>query len=109
MIVWSNWGFLTPIFLVLSHAVGQRIFDAIFGSRFYLTHIWAIGSMMLLTGITCWFLGSFLTYRETILLVDDEGFEKLVHPSHDFFFIPMRFWGVILIAFGTVLVVRYFI
>jgi hypothetical protein len=74
----------TTIFGALSH-FGQRFFDAIFGSRFYLTHIWAIGSMLLLTGISCWFLGSFLTFRETISLVDDEGFEKQVHPSHDFF------------------------
>jgi len=100
MIIWSGLGFLPVIFLM------------VIGFAFYDRNTWTasdapLAYTLLLTGLVSGVLGWFLRKRGTQTLVDKAtGKEVTVRRTHSLFFIPMFYWGPILIAWGLFLLVK---
>jgi hypothetical protein len=64
---------------------------------------------MLVAGILIWAMDSYLYRNPGRVLVDEKTGERLLwSPKHDFFFLRMRWWGLVCVAVGIVsLVARW--
>lgn len=108
MIIWRGLGFLVFIILV------PLVF--LFGWLLEVMVDWSqpedisliIG--LVVAGIIVWFLGKKLNGNPEKVLVDQEtGTAYKMGTRHSLFFIPMQFWGPILIAIGAFLTMKLFI
>ena len=65
---------------------------------------------LVVAGIIVWFLGKKLNGAPEKVLIDQEtGTAYKMGTRHSLFFIPMQFWGPILIAIGVFLTMKLFI
>lgn len=108
MVIWQGFGFLVPVILMAVFAAAQWFTDSWLGSGYYDGHgapqFFATAlAAALVTGI-----GLYLRGRGQRLVVDKQtGQELVLRPRHTLFFIPMEFWGLILLAVGVVLAFRH--
>lgn len=102
MIIWSGWGILVPLYVVV--AFGLSIVGV---SAIGLAEGWeaAVGFTVagLLAGVAIFFTARALDAREGRVLLDEKtGQRVLLKPSAgSFFFIPTRFWAFIAPAVGV--------
>ena len=71
---------------------------------FWDEHKWPLAISLGVSGILCWFLGTYLRSRPARVLVDKEsGQEVTLGNTHDLFFIKVIYWAPILmlIAFAV--------
>ncbi len=111
MIIWSGFGFLVAVFVFGAALLCNWVFDAVWGAGYYSTHKWTIGAAMFIAAALSWFVGNRLRKRAAQVVIDKEtGREfSLDRATHRLFFIPMHYWGGILVAIGLVLCVMEFI
>ena len=103
MIIWSGWGILVPLIVVL---VGG--FAAIGGGDDHAGEGLAIG--LFLSAIIIWIVGKkFNSGQDRRLLDPETGQEVLVKAGrHSLFFIPMQWWGPIVAGLGVVVLFAAF-
>lgn len=95
MLVWTGRGILVvivPLFcnLVLANALPYAIAE------------YGIVAGFCIGGAFCWFMGNKWNNAESQTFVDKETGEEVVFkPDHSFFWIPMQYWGGILVAVGA--------
>jgi hypothetical protein len=100
MIIWSGYGILIPLIVIICGIVGGAPF-ARFDNELLL-----FGPGLILSAIVCWFLGGYLVRTRTRELADPQtGQRVFIRPGTSLFFIPMRAWGPILGILGVVLIV----
>lgn len=102
MIIWSGLGFLVAVIVFGFSLMANLISDSISGNEIYWkTHQWPLAVSLLCSSLACWFLGNFLRNRKAKVLIDKEtGEEVVLKPSHSLFFVPMPYWGPILLVVG---------
>lgn len=103
MIIWSRLGFLVAVFVFGAAIACNMAFDHLYGKGYYSTHKWTIGIAMLIAAAPCWFVGDLLRRRNLQRVIDKATGREMVldHSLHTCFFIPMHFWGPILLAIGA--------
>jgi hypothetical protein len=100
MIISSGLGFLVVIFILIS------------GFFFYDKDTWMrsdapLAYGLFLAGLVSGVLGWFLRKSGTKTLIDKATGKKVMfRRSHSFFFIPMFYWGPILIVWGLYLLIK---
>ncbi len=95
MIIWSGFGFLPVVFLV------------VFCIAFDSSHDSGLAYSLLLTGVISGALGWWLRRRRARIVIDKStGKELVLRPRHALFFIPMVYWGPIFIIGGICLLVK---
>lgn len=81
--------------------VTSKIYDE---SNYFQTHLWPKLAALWVTGLCCFFLGRYLNSRPPRLLIDPAtGQQVELKPIHDFMFIKLEYWGIILDVLGVVL------
>lgn len=75
MIIWSGWGFLVAVILLINSAIGEVLCRVITkNNHYYQQHNWPITIVFILTGIICWFLGKYLNdKRNGKVYIDKES------------------------------------
>jgi hypothetical protein len=111
MIIWSRLGFLVAVFVFGAAIACNLAFDHLYGNGYYSTHKWTIGVAMLIAAAPSWFVGRALRGKSDQVVIDKETGKEFVldRNSHSLFFVPMHFWGPILVVIGVGLCVWEFV
>jgi hypothetical protein len=107
MIIWSGLGFLVPLIAFGFLLATQVALNALNGAGFYESHGWAKFLALTVAGIVVWLLGTYLHGRPAKTLVEkDTGKEVVFRKQHSLFFVPMRWWGLILPVAGLIFILK---
>jgi hypothetical protein len=111
LIIWSGLGFLVAVFVFGAALLCNWAFDAAWGTGYYSAHKWTIGVAMFIAAALTWVVGSLLRKRTAQTVIDKATGKEMVldRATHRLFFIPMHYWGGILVVIGLVLCVMEFI
>ena len=102
MVIWTGLGFLAGVITFGSCLLFNFVLDSQFGEGYYSSHLWAVGAALVVGGFISSAIGFALKGRSDRFVVDEETGERLVinNSSHTFFFIPMHWAGVVIMAIG---------
>jgi hypothetical protein len=105
MIIWQGLGFLVAVVIFGCSLVANLIFNAKVGPGYYDHHKWPFAVSLLFSSAICWFLGERLQKRSDRIVIDKQtGKEFVLNQSrHALFFIPMHWWGPILLVGAVIL------
>jgi hypothetical protein len=93
MIIWSGFGFLPVVFLIV-FALGFANHNGPVADS-------EMGWILLLTGLASGALGWWFRTRPARIVIDKAtGREIALRPRHSLFFIPIFYWGPIFIVLG---------
>lgn len=100
MIIWRGWGFLVAVFAFGASLAMEFVTESMTGDDgFYQEHAWPLALAFIVAGVVIWFVGKNLHARGARVVIDKAtGQELTIGGSHTFFFVPMHYWGVVLIA-----------
>jgi len=100
MIIWKGWGFLVAVFAFGASLAMELITESMTGDdTFYQRESWPLALAFVIAGVVTWFVGKALHARGARTVIDKAtGQELTIGGSHTFFFVPMHYWGVVLIA-----------
>jgi hypothetical protein len=103
MIIWSGWGFLVAVIVFGASLAVELVTEALVGDdRFYQVHAWPLALALALSGVIIWGVGKYLHARGARVVIDKAtGQELTIGGQHRFFFIPMHYWGPVLIALSV--------
>lgn len=108
MIIWSGWGFLVAVFVFGCSLVMEILVRSITGNEnYYQQAIWPLAFALVLSGVISWFLGKRLNKPNDRNLIDKETGEEVIlkKAKHKLFFIPMEYWGPILIGIAIIYII----
>jgi hypothetical protein len=103
-LIWSGFGFLVFVFTFGCSLAANLLANAIIGDKAYWeTHRWPLALALFVSAALCWFVGRFFHNRKAQVLLDPKtGKEVVLRRSHTFFFVPMMWWGPLLVVFGFI-------
>jgi hypothetical protein len=103
MIIWRGWGFLVAVFIFGASLAMELVTEWMMGDDdFYQKEAWPLALAFVVAGVVTWFVGKWLNTRGGRVVIDEATGQKLtIGSSHTFFFIPMHYWGVVLIALAA--------
>ena len=107
MIIWRGAGFLVFVITFGCSLVAQLLTNHLSGTETYWqAHAWPFAAAMVAAGAIVGVVGRVLSTRTGKVLVDPAtGEQHRVGGDHDLFFIPMKYWGTILLAIALAVVV----
>jgi len=107
MIIWSGWGFLVAIIVIINTLLGKVIFGSITrDTTYFQDHSWPMAVMLIISGVMSWYLGKYINKPNGKVYIDAETGEKVMfNKKHSLFFIKMEYWGPIL---GVIAIVTLF-
>ena len=103
MIIWSGLGFLVAVITFGACLIMNFVLDEQFGKGFYSSHLWAVGTALVIGGLLSSVVGFLLKSRKDREVVDVETGERMVInlSQHSFFFIPMHWAGIVIAWIGV--------
>jgi hypothetical protein len=104
-VVWKGWGIVVIGIAVLAVLIGAGVGAAlgIEGQN----GDYPVGLALLVAGVGTWFLGIRMNRNADRHLVDPAtGETVIVRGGHDLFFVPVRWWGLVMIGAGALLIVN---
>jgi hypothetical protein len=103
MIIWKGWGFLVAVFAFGASLAMELITESVTGDPdFYQKQAWPLALAFVAAGVVTWFVGQALHTRGGRTVIDKAtGQELTIGGSHTFFFVPMHYWGLVLIVLAT--------
>jgi ABC-type Fe3+ transport system permease subunit len=105
MIIWQGLGFLVAVIIFGCSLLANLIFNEKVRQGYYDHHKWPFALSLLFSSAICWFLGNYLRKRSDRVVIDKQtGTEFVLNRSrHALFFIPMCWWGPILLVGALIL------
>ncbi|TCV96766.1 hypothetical protein [Biostraticola tofi] len=104
MIIWSGIGFFVAVVICIAYVFFKWLLDFIWYDGFFAAHLWATGITFILASVLCIFF-IYAIKQEKILIflakITDSQPMFQPHKTHKFFFIPVRYWPLILFLFGA--------
>ncbi|MDC9725529.1 MAG: hypothetical protein PSN44_06400 [Gammaproteobacteria bacterium] len=95
---WFIFLFVLPIELLVEHFYGEGQYKAL---------SWPIPLAILLGAIPTTLVGMMLNNKPARVLIDPETNEKVeLKREHSLFWIPMQYWGVILVVLSVLIYLR---
>jgi len=108
MIIWRGWGILIAVIIFTCSLAANFISNAVAGPTYYDQHKWPFALSLVVSAVICWFWG--LAYKNTpsrVVIDKQTGQEIILQPPRPaLFFIPLQYWGPILLIIAIVLFVR---
>jgi hypothetical protein len=103
MIIWRGWGFLVAVFAFGASLAMELVTESMTGDDdFYQKEAWPLALAFVVAGVVTWFVGKRLNARAARSTIDEATGQKLtIGGSHTFFFVPMHYWAVVLIALAA--------
>lgn len=103
-IIWTGKGFLVAVVTFGCSLIANLISNWVTGSGAYWeAHKWPLAVSLFISAVACWFLGCLFRNRGAQVLIDPKtGKEVVLGKSHTLFFIPMIWWGPVLVVFGLI-------
>ncbi|RBP36638.1 hypothetical protein DES53_11677 [Roseimicrobium gellanilyticum] len=107
MIIYKGFGFLNFVIIFGSSFAFNLASNAWWGEEYWKAHKWPFAVSLFLSAVLCWFVGRAVEKRAVRTETDKlTGEEVVVSERHDsFFFLPMSWWGPILVVIGAVVLV----
>ena len=103
---WRGLGFLVPI-IVFGMLIGMSVlFNLVYSDEhFYYSHTWPKVFSVGLTALTIWVVGRRLNDRPGRVMIDKATQkEYILKSSHDFMFVKMEYWAVIMVVVISIIV-----
>jgi hypothetical protein len=103
MIIWRGWGFLVAVFAFGASLAMELVTESMTGDDdFYQREAWSLALAFVVAGVVTWFVGKRLHARAARVVIDEATGQKLtIGGAHTFFFVPMHYWAVVLIALAA--------
>jgi hypothetical protein len=103
MIIWRGWGFLVAVFAFGASLAMELITESMMrDDNFYQNEAWPLALAFVAAGVVTWVVGKTLHARGGRVVIDKAtGQELTIDNRHTFFFVPMHYWGIVLIAFAA--------
>lgn len=103
MVIWTGWGFLVLVILLGASLGTELVTEALMGDdQFYQRAAWPLALAFALAGIATWYVGIWLRRRGARVVIDKTtGQELTIGGSHTLFFVPMHYWGIVLLALAV--------
>jgi hypothetical protein len=101
MIIWRGRGWLVALITFVSALVINAAVDQIGGKGYWDAHDWTLGLALILSALLVFILSRRIDTSERVLLDERTGERLLVSPKHDLFWIPVKWWPVILGVIGA--------
>ncbi|HFX6226098.1 MULTISPECIES: hypothetical protein [Acinetobacter] len=101
--IWQGLGFLAIVVPFLVVLLVNIVVDQIYGTGYYSSHhIFAAGGLIV-SAVVIWFLGMRLNNKkhDRILLDQVTGETVILKKKHTFFWIPLQYFSIVLIAFAV--------
>jgi hypothetical protein len=103
-IVWRGWGIIVVAIAAVAMFVGAAL-----GAAVGITGQdgdYPVGLALILAGVGTWFLGIRMNRNADRHLVDPAtGEAVIVRGGHSLFFVPVRWWGLLMVVVGALLLV----
>ena len=105
MIIWQRRGYLVAVIIFGFSLLLNLALNATYGVGYYDHHKWPFALSLVVSAILCWFLGNYLRKQSDRVVIDKlTGKEFVINQSrHTLFFIPMQYWGPILLVCAAIL------
>ena len=107
MIIWHGAGPLVLAITFCCSLIAQLLTDKLSGTpTYWQSHSWPFASALFAAAPFIWCVGRTLERRSGKVLIDPETNSPVrLDKPHDFFVIPMKYWGAILLIIATVVLV----
>ncbi len=104
-IIWSGKGYLVCVIVFGCSLIANLICNATIGPGYYDHHKWPFAVSLVVSAAACWSLGDYLRKRNDRVVIDKQTGEEFVinQSRHTLFFIPMHWWGAILLVGASIL------
>lgn len=109
MIIWKGLGFFIAVFISIAYLFCKWLFELVWPSGTPAGHPWMVNTSLLLAAVLCAVFSYAIKQPKTLLLLAKlTNSPPMVEPhkTHSFFFIPIRFWPLILFLVGAGLSLR---
>ena len=102
MFIWRGYGAAVIGVVFASALTANIIADKIGGPNYWDTHGWPLAASLFIDGLVLWAIDDALARKPARILVDESTGERIaVNKQHDFFFIRIRWWALILTSLGV--------
>ena len=107
MIIWRGWGVLIIVIVFASSLAANFISNAVAGPTYYDEHKWPLALSLVVSAVICWFWGLAYKNKPGRVVIDKQtGNELTLQPARPaLFFIPLQYWGPILLIIAVVVFV----
>lgn len=104
-IIWTGKGYLVFVIVFGCSLIANLISNAEVGSDYYDHHKWPFAASLLVSAAVCWSLVNYLRKRSDRVVIDKQTEREFVINSsrHTLFWIPMHWWGPILLVGAPIL------
>jgi len=103
MIIWKGWGFLVVVITFLIVLAAELISEDLTHNESYYQEHSLLALALLIAGIVNGALGKWLNSRKTKTVINNYSRKEIVVPNnHALLFIPMEYWGIILIVAAVI-------
>jgi hypothetical protein len=104
MFIWRGWGVLVLFIVFLTSLAANLIANILAGRDYWNTHAWPLASALIVAGGLIWTTDIYFFRKPARVLVDEKTRERVTLATrNDFFFIPMKWWGLISAGAGIVI------
>jgi hypothetical protein len=103
MIIWRGWGVLVAVFAFGAALAAELIVESTTGDdQYFQREAWPLALALVAAGVLTWLVGRKLNAGAARTVIDKAtGRELTIDRSHTFFFVPMHYWGVVLLALAV--------
>ena len=106
MFVWRGWGILVLLIVFLSFFGAHLISDFLGGKGYWELHSWPLATALFVAGGLIWIADILFLNKAWPPLVDERTWEGVMPDyKNDFFFIRMKWWGLISAGSGILILV----
>jgi hypothetical protein len=111
MIIWRGWGVLIAVIVFGSSLAANFICNAVYGSTYYDQHKWPFAVSLAISAAICWIWGAAMAKKPDRVVVDKQTGQEMIlrAPRPALFFIPLQYWGPILLVVAVVVFITDFI
>lgn len=95
MLIWHRWGILVVVIGGLPFYLTPRAVDALYGEGYYNAEHWPRILELVIASISIWIVGRLLN-KDC----------KALNQKHRFFWLPMEYWGLIMLVLGILKTLR---
>ena len=103
MIIWRGWGVLVAVFTFGASLAMELIVESTTrDDAYFQREAWPLALALVVAGVATWLVGRKLNAATARTVIDKAtGRELTIDRTHTFFFVPMHYWGVVLLALAA--------